>query len=624
MIGRHTVELTEQIRRSSEIVDIVSAYVSLKRAGRQFKGLCPFHTEKSPSFHVTPDRQIFKCFGCGAGGDVFKFIQLRENVDFLEARQILAAKAGIEVRDEKQATGPSDAIGKPDLERVNRWAAAWFQQQLMGSDGDSARGYVRSRGISDESVTRFGLGFAPDGWSALANAAQQKNIPVEMLLASGLIKRRDEGNGYYDAFRNRLMFPIQDAMGRIIGFGGRALGDDNAKYLNSPQTVLFDKSRCLYGLFGAKDAFRDRGRALVVEGYIDCLMAHQYGFTETVATLGTALTLDHVQMLRRYVDEVILLFDADAAGQRAANQSLPLFFTTDVSLRLAHVPEGKDPADLLVQKGAEALQMALTSAVGALESKWKQVLIRCQSGDQGPDVRRAVEEFLGLIVQSQDYGAGDPIQRGLLINQVGKLLGLSNEEVNRQLRILGRKSPAPVSSSPRVASERPAASTSAADSAMRDLLEVLLNEPSYYESVRSEFDVSLVADADLADIARGFAELAEQPGEFAVGALISRFESVRISGLIVDLQMAGERGGNYGARVEGAVATLQKVRDRERVGAMLAEGRGDTNQASSKLRAAGEAARRMSHFAARRHMTATPLIVGAASSEPHTADNVSA
>lgn len=623
MAGRHTVEITEQIRRSSDIVDIVSSYVTLKRAGRQFRGLCPFHSEKSPSFHVTPDRQIFKCFGCGVGGDVFKFVQLRESVDFLEARQILAAKAGIDLQHERPTESASESIGKPDLERVNRWAAAWFQQQFLGTDGESAREYVRTRGITEESIKAFGLGFAPDGWSALVNAASQKNIPPTLLLAAGLIKQRDEGNGFYDAFRNRLMFPIQDAMGRVIGFGGRALGDDNAKYLNSPQTVLFDKSRCLYGLNAAKDAFRDGKRAVVVEGYIDCLMAHQFGFTETVATLGTALTLDHVQMLRRYVDEVVLLFDADSAGQRAANQSLPLFFTSDVSLRLAQVPEGKDPADLLLQKGAEALRTALTSAVGALESKWKQVLSRCRSGDGGPDVRRAVEEFLGLVAQSQDFGAGDPIQRGLLINQVGKLLGLSNEEINRQMRILGRKAPV-VSASKPTAVERVAPPSNAADSAMRDLLEVLLNEPTYYESVRSEFDASLIGDADLAEIARGLSEIADAGGEWTVSSLIGRFESVRIGGLIVDLQMAGERGGNFAARVEGAVATLQKVRDRERIVALTAEGRGETNQASSKLRAAGEAARRMSHFAARRHMTATPLIPGAASSEAHTADNVSA
>ena len=621
MVGRSTVEMTEQIRRACDVVEIVSAHVTLKRAGRALKGLCPFHNEKTPSFTVNPERQTFKCFGCGAGGDVFKFIQLRESVDFSEARRILAAQAGINLEVTNRSGSSAQDIGKTELERVNRWACLWFVQQLADPAGSAARAYVDSRGISAESVERFALGYAPDSWSSLHSAASQKGVSTEVLLASGLIKRREGGSGYYDAFRNRLIFPIRDAMERTIGFGGRALGDDPAKYINSPQSALFDKSRCLYGLSTAKHAFREARRAIVVEGYIDCLMAQQHGFPEAVATLGTALTLEHVQMLRRYVDEVILLFDADSAGQRAMQQSLPLFFTSQVDLRLAQVPEGKDPAELLVQKGPEALRNALTSATSALESKWNQVLRQCRSDASGPDMRRAVEEFLGLIAQSASFGTCDPIQRGLLVNQVGKLLGLSAEEVQRQLRITARRMPgALMGGSEPVVGAPQALSPDAAGAAMKDLLEVLLNEPSYYDSVRSEFDSALLGDTVLRGVADAVADLGGRPEGFAVAELIGRFEDVEYGDRITDLQIAGERGGNYAARVEGAVATLQKVRDRRRVGSLMAGLREGEAEDVSSLRAAGEAARRMSHFAARRHMTATPVIVGAAPSDPQNAD----
>ncbi|HUN82405.1 MAG TPA: toprim domain-containing protein, partial [Phycisphaerae bacterium] len=448
------------------------------------------------------------------------------------------------------------------------------------------------------------------------------NIPIPLLSAAGLIKRREEGTGHYDAFRNRIIFPIRDVVDRVIGFGGRTLEDGQAKYINSPQSALFDKSRCLYGLATAKNAFRESRRAVVVEGYVDCIMAQQHGFPEAVATLGTALTIDHVQVLRRYVDEVILLFDADSAGQKAANSSLPLFFTTDVELRLARVPEGKDPAELLQNNGPEPLAAALTSATGALESKWNLVLRHSRGDARGPDLRRAVEEFLGLIARSVGFGTCDPIQRGLLINRVGKLLGLSGEEVSRQLQIIARRLPASPASAPVPAPTEPATPVpNAAAAATRDLLEILLNDPGYYDSVRSQFNPDLLADEASRLVAREVVKVCEERGGFELTELLGRVESVELSRRIIDLQLAGERGGNFAARVEGAVTTLQKARDRSRVDTLMAEIRGDPTSESTRLLAAGEAARRVTHFAARRHLTATPVIVGAAPGDPHAADS---
>lgn len=569
--GRISVPVLEQIRQANDIVEVVSAYASLKRTGRTLKGLCPFHREKTPSFTVNPEKQVFYCFGCGVGGDVFKFVQLRENVEFREAIAILASKAGISIEEPRGGAGggKSDSgTSKVDLERVNRWACRWFQQQFRSPAGEAARRYVASRGISEPSVERFCLGFAPDSWEALSVAAQAARIPSDLLSAAGLVRSRPDGS-HYDAFRNRLVFPIRDAMDRVVGFGGRTLTDDPAKYVNSPQSALFDKSRTLYGIATAKTAFSDSRTAVVVEGYVDCLMAQQHGFAHVVATLGTALTIEHVQLLRRYVDRVILVFDSDEAGQKAADNALRLFLAERLDVSLACVPEAKDPADFLLAAGSTAFERVLTSAVGALEFKWNQIRRRFHDAATGPDRRRAVEEFLGLVVGSGDLGACDPIQRGLILNQVGKLLGLPGEEVHRQLRIIARRVPSATGSGA-TARETKAAPMDAAGLAMRDLLEVVLNDTGRYSSLADEFDPTLLMDPELRAIAEAIAELAGVGDAFALPDLICRFDSARSSGRIMELQAAGERKGNFDAIVEGALRRLRELREQREHGMLLA------------------------------------------------------
>lgn len=633
MIGRDSETKTEQIRQASDIVEVISSYVTLKRAGRNFKALCPFHNEKTPSFNVVPDKQIFKCFGCLAGGDVFKFIQLRENVGFPEAREILASRAGITLA-EKADLSRGDGPSKADLARVNLWACRWFQKQLSQPEASGVRKYAVGRGIQEESLQRFALGYAPDSWQALCKASAAAQIPPALLLAAGLIKKRDDGSSY-DAFRNRLIFPIHDAMGRVIGFGGRALGDDRAKYLNSPQTLLFDKSRCLYGLHIARDTFTAEQSAVVVEGYLDCILAQQSGFSETVATLGTALTTEHCRLLQRYVNSVILIFDSDEAGRRAADQSLGTFLAENLDVRLAHVPKGKDPADMLVSEGPEAFRAVLTSALDALEFKWNQVTRRYHDAVSSSDRRRAIEEFLSLIAGSAHWGMCDPIQRGLILNQVGKLLGLSSEEVNRQLRIISRRAMPTRSSSastaPRPASKR---NRDAITVAMRELLEVLLNAPGYYDAVASVFDMDLLSDGELKEIARAVFEMAQQDKCIRLPELISRFESAETSRRITDLQMNGERLGNYEARVEGALARLRTLYKEREIESLKLRGeqettvkeevvsdsedsqtQDDANEMRTWARALSDEARKTSLFAGRKHRAA-PEMTGADLRDP--------
>ncbi|MEE8385816.1 MAG: toprim domain-containing protein, partial [Dehalococcoidia bacterium] len=488
------------------------------------------------------------------------------------------------------------------------------------------REYIKIRGISEESIDHFALGYAPDSWEDLGRAAAKNDIPSQLILAAGLTKQRPGSETVYDVFRNRLMFHIRDALNRTIGFGGRALGDDPAKYLNTAQNALFDKSRSLYGVNLAKRAFEERSRtAVVVEGYTDCVLAHQHGFGHTVATLGTALTVEHVRLLRRYVDTVILVFDSDEAGRRAADHSLRLFLGEQLDIRLANVPEAKDPAELLQNAGAEAFERVLTSASDALEFKWRQLLRQYQDLATGPGRRRAIEEFLQLIAISSDQGACDPIQRGLRLNQVGKLLGLTSDEVSRQLRIIARRSSGAPGGGRQAAQARPTGAGDAASAAMHDLLEVLLNEPSYYASIESEFDPELIPDAEVREIAKAVAALARENPDFSLPELITRFESVQTAQRIVVLQTAGEQGGNFAARIEGAIQRLQQIREQRRIGELTAglrhqdgkpadaveeglpgeETDGEAADVQTSARAMSQRARQMHHFAAGRHLSAS-------------------
>lgn len=603
--------LTRQIQQSVDVVDLVSRHVRLARSGRDFKGLCPFHREKTPSFYVVPTKQIFKCFGCGVGGDVFKFIQLRENVGFLEARRILAEQAGIRLDLDRAPSGTPHSPDRADLAKANAWAQRWFARQFDASSaGKSAYDYAFSRGLSAEGIAKFGLGYAPDSWNLLQQSAARDGIAERSLAAVGLIKPKQEGDGHYDGFRNRLMFPIRDSLDRVIGFGGRALAaDEKAKYINSPQSILFDKSRSLYGLEHARNAFSAAGAAILVEGYLDCMMAHQYGFGHTVATLGTSLTEQHVEALRRYVDRVIVVFDSDEAGQRAADRALPLLLTQRLEVRLTCVPDGKDPCDFLQSAGAEAFSSLLNSAADALEFKWSQLKRRYQDAPSGPRRAEAVREFLDLVTTAADWGAFDPIQRGLAVNQIAKLLGIEPRIIHDRLPS-GRARPSARGAAEARASgdRRAAGSADPVVSAMRELLEVLLNEPGYYPQVRDHFDPT-VLPAPLREVGQAVLSLAENFGEFSIAELTAQFEDAVISGCAIDLQAAGEQRGNYDLSVAGAIARLQSAGRDVEASRLVQELRDSpAPDASSEARAAalGEIARIGGHFLPRKMRRSRP------------------
>lgn len=391
-------DVKERIRAALDLGEVVAETVALKPAGRErLKGLCPFHSEKTPSFHVHTGKGFYYCFGCGAKGDLFDFVMQTQGVEFGDALQLLGRRAGIEV--EPQA--PSGASQRRrDLVAVNAWAEAWFRARLHEAEGAEALAYLRGRKLTDATIDAWGLGYAPDGWDGLLRAALTEGLREEDLLAAGLLSENERGRRY-DRFRGRVTFPIRDRLGRTVGFAGRVLGDDVPKYLNTPETDLFDKGSLLYGLDRARPAIREAGEVLVVEGYMDVLALHQTGFETAVAALGATLTEAQAQAFSRLgVQRVRLAFDADEAGQRAVLSGLDQSVGRRFLVEAVTVPSGKDPADAVLDGDVEAFRAALSQGQSEVAFRFRSVVDAADLTT--PEGRREVLETLAPSLTPRD------------------------------------------------------------------------------------------------------------------------------------------------------------------------------------------------------------------------------
>ncbi len=462
MAGLISKSVLDDIRFRCDIVDVIDAYITLPQKGTIIKALCPFHKEKTPSFNVNRQRQIFHCFGCGAGGDVFKFVMLYEHVDFIGAIKILAEKAGIPLQFEK---GSAPSADKEILLTIHEEVAALFHKQLLQNpDAQGAREYLLKRQLSTEVIEDFMIGYAPDSWSFLLQWAQKKGHALQKLDLAGLLVRREEAQGsnpYYDRFRGRIMFPIRNEQGRIVAFSGRTLLQDPkaAKYLNSPETPLFRKSHILYALDRARREIVETREAIICEGQIDVIRCHQAGFKTAVAAQGTAFTEDHARILKRYADGVVLVFDSDEAGRNAALKSSVIFMQMGLAVRVASLPQGEDPDSIILKQGAPTFAKAISQAVSAIDFQLNLLLsqedIRTEVG-----LMKVSRAALASISQSPNA-----IQRDILIQTVARRLGVSTDALHAELRHLRRNAPAQV-----VEKVTPAAS------AQRPVSEVLLAE----------------------------------------------------------------------------------------------------------------------------------------------------
>ena len=418
-------DIVEEVRARNDIVDVISGYVKLQRRGSSYFGLCPFHNEKSPSFSVSPSKQMYYCFGCGAGGNVFTFLMEYENYTFPEALKVLADRAGVslpEVEYSEEAKKQRDL--KSAVLEVNKMAAKYFYYQLRAPQGEKAMGYLKGRALSDETMRRFGLGYAGPYSDELYRYLKKKGISEDLMKESGLMSV-NERQGMYDKFWNRVMFPIMDINGKVIGFGGRVMGDAKPKYLNSPETVIFDKSRNLYGLHIARTSRKKY--MLVCEGYMDVISMHQAGFTNAVASLGTALTSQHASLLKRYTDEVILTYDSDEAGIKAALRAIPLLKAAGVSTKVLHMDPYKDPDEFIKNLGAEEYEKRIHAArngfMFSLEMLEKQYDMNSPEGktDFFREVSRRLLEF------------EDELERNNYIEAVATAYRVSRESLEKMV-----------------------------------------------------------------------------------------------------------------------------------------------------------------------------------------------
>ena len=433
-----------EIKNAVDIVDIVSEAVLLKKAGKNFVGLCPFHSEKTPSFTVSPDKQIFYCFGCGTGGNVFSFLMKQEGLAFTEAAKRLAKRYGIDLPDKPLSPQQKRQISiKEELFYVNSQAMGYYHDSLMRHpEGDRAKSYLLKRGISQQSINDFKLGYAPDGWDNLIRFFEQKRKSSATIEKSGLILSRKDQRGYYDRFRNRIIFPIFDVNMQVIGFGGRVLDDSLPKYLNSPETPVYSKSKSLYGIQRAKEKCRTTGTVFIVEGYLDLLALHQHGIENSVATLGTALTSDHVRLLTRYARRMILVFDSDEAGIRSAQRCIATFWKEHVDFRREDVfkeekadthimvlPEGHDPDSYVFEYGPESFLEAASRSPGIITFLTDSAINKHGLSVEGK--LRVISEL-----QAPLAAINDSVARSLYIKQLSERIDIDEQAIIERIRLI--------------------------------------------------------------------------------------------------------------------------------------------------------------------------------------------
>jgi DNA primase len=360
-MGKIPQEIIDRILDRIDIVEVISGYLQVKKTGRNFKACCPFHNEKTPSFVVSPDKQIYHCFGCHAGGNAINFVMKYESLEFPEALRMLASRAGVELPKYERTEGPEDSLASAIYE-INKMASAYYQNALRSDKGRKAMEYLKKRGIESPTLAEFRIGYAPDGWESLRKYCMSKGVKADLLRKAGLSIPSEKGKGDYDRFRNRIMFPIYNERGSIVAFGGRVMDKSLPKYINSPETLVYSKSNVLYGLNFSKRGIRDQGYAILVEGYMDVIIPFQRGITNIVATSGTALTPRQVSILKKYTDTSVMVFDADQAGQAASLRGLDIMIQNGMKVRIVTLPEGEDPDSFLTKAGKDAFLERVSKA----------------------------------------------------------------------------------------------------------------------------------------------------------------------------------------------------------------------------------------------------------------------
>ena len=523
-------DILERIRDATDIVDVVSEHVQLGKKGRNFFGLCPFHDEKSPSFSVNPDRQIYHCFGCGVGGNVFKFLQEIDRVTFIEAVKFLSERTGISLPEH---SGPSreEADAADQLYRANDLAQKYFHHMLLSDEaGANAREYLQSRRLDAETIERFGLGYAPSSWDGLLKVAGRRGLPPHIMEQAGLALPRQGGNGHYDRFRDRATFPIANLSNRTIAFGARALqADQEPKYLNSPETPIYHKGRVLYGLSDSRDAVRRQDSVLVVEGYMDLISLAQAGIHHVAATSGTALTEDHCRTLTRYAHKVVLLFDGDAAGSTAAMRGLETLLGTGLDARVVSLPPEHDPDTFVQEHGPDTLLARAENAQSVLDFYLEQLGQRHDlTSVEGKS--RAVETLKPLLAKPQDA-----VRRDLLLREVAQRLSVDEQALRQELQASVRHQRAPR----RVQNEPPQEILPDPPRHELEFIGLLLNFPQYIPGTVSQFAPEALSDTRTQTLCRMLFDRHAQSKAVDIGMIMNELQDDTLSRLITKCAAQG-------------------------------------------------------------------------------------
>ncbi|HEX3718130.1 MAG TPA: DNA primase [Verrucomicrobiae bacterium] len=515
----------EQIRSASDIVDVIGGYIPLKRAGANFVALCPFHKEKTPSFNVNPQKQIFHCFGCHKGGDVFTFVKEFESIDFPDAVRRLAERARIPIETDNQPGVSETRHLKDRLFQIHEQITQRWQSALAaGEPGQIARDYLARRGVSAEAVELFRLGYAPDAWDDTVNWAKSKQHELALVEQAGLILRKENTDHFYDRFRGRLIFPICDDQGRVVGFSGRILtGDEKtAKYVNSPETAIFTKGKVMFGLDKSKRAISDEGFAIICEGQLDLIACYMAGVKNVVAPQGTALTADHTRILKRYADEVVLCFDSDNAGQNAAVRSLDIVLSSSLAVRVATVPSPHDPDSFIKEFGGAAFSELIKSARGFFDYYLDRLcVLNDPASDRG---RKAIVQSMAEAL----FKAGSDVLRDTYAQKTALRLGVAADAMRSEFKKGARAKIAETGDAEEVAPvlERPSPPECW-------LLRVLLEREEYVEWVEAHLELNWLPSPTAREIIKRRLEMADAwPG---VAAWLGELENPEWKTLITEI-----------------------------------------------------------------------------------------
>jgi DNA primase len=561
-------EIIEEVRRRSDIVDVISEYLPLKGSGGNYKALCPFHSEKTPSFTVTRQKQIFHCFGCGVGGNVFHFIMKYEHVGFPEAVAYLAQRFGVPLPKGRSRAATSAAdTHKEQLYRLNEMAAEYYHQTLLSTaQGEKARAYLKQRGIDARSVELFKLGYAPASWDGLLRHGAERGFPPQALAEVGLVKARDEGYGFYDRFRDRLMFPIYNAMGRAVALGGRLLENlpEAPKYLNSPETAIYKKGKLLYGLHLAKQAIRRAGQVLIVEGYLDLISLFQAGIENVVATLGTALTRSHVQVLKAYANEAVLVFDGDNAGRSAALRGKEYFLQEhvryflpgahlsslqgalegDLHAKVVLLPAGHDPDTFVQREGRDALLQRVRQAQPFMEFVF-------EAEAEGYDLSSVqgklayVRKLLPLVTTMTNQ-----VERTEYLSELVKRTGIAPAALADELHRLKQ--------GPKATENDAVAHYFPSLGPERLLVQLLLIHRAWIPYARSQLPADCLQEPRLRTVLQALYRLASERGDVDIATLLESLQDERCRDLVARLVLESIGDEAVQQQIDDCLVALQR------------------------------------------------------------------